>query len=158
VDVLRKVRGGDGPIDVKGFSPNGIATDAPGTRYGKAIPDARIDGLDKPLSAYRRELDEVLQKLPEIEKKIKDLAEDNQKITYQLTGKDANKKDIGIFELINQEFQNQQLARTERNRIQPYWASVVEEARRYGNRRDSLEATLSGLKETVNAKAQKQKN
>jgi hypothetical protein len=159
VAELRKVRTGDGQIEVKGFSADGIPTDAPGKRFGKAIPDARIDGLDKPLSAYRRELDDELKKLDPIEKQIAEWAEKNQEITYQLTGKDAQGKKVchGIFELINIEFQNQQLARMERDGTHPRWATVVEEARRYGARRDSLEATLSGLQQTLKAKETKQK-
>jgi hypothetical protein len=109
VDELKKLRVGDGAVDVKAIPADGIPT-------GK-------------------------------------LAEENEKISYQLTGKkDGKKKNHGIYDLVEEEFQTQQLHKSERDYLQPQWAATVEEARRFSLRHDSLTATLAGLEKVLKAR------
>ncbi len=55
------------------------------------------------------------------------------------------------------EFKTQQRLMEEYAYLQPQWASMVEEARRDGARRDSLEGTLGGLAKTLKAREAKRR-
>jgi hypothetical protein len=156
VDELKKLRVGDGAVDVKAIPADGIPTDKPGKPYGKPVPELEIKELTKSLSAYTAELRELLKKdgpVAKLEEAIGKLAEENEKISYQLTGKkDGKKKNHGIYDLVEEEFQTQQLHKSERDYLQPQWAATVEEARRFSLRHDSLTATLAGLEKVLNAR------
>jgi hypothetical protein len=147
VAELKKLREGDEPIEVKAIAANGIPTDTPGKRIGKPIPEVKVEGLDRSLAAYRALLATEQKKLDPVESEIRKYAEADQKITYNLTGKgdDGKKQMHGLYELVDQEFKNQQLLIQERDYLQPQWATAVESARRFGERRTSLEATLRTL-------------
>jgi len=174
VAQLKMLREGQGPIDVKAIAPDGVPTDTPGKPYGKPEPTIKVDGIDKSLTTYAAELKNQLDKLeapdpsiaPEkqkntVVKAIRDLAENDQKITQTLTGRDKDdKKTKGVFglrELIDQEFQTQQRLKDERDYLQPQWATTVEEARRFAQRRAGLEATLAGLEKALKDRQVKQK-
>jgi hypothetical protein len=153
---LKKLREGDGPIDVKAIPAEGIPSDKPGKPYGKPVPEQAVEGLSKSLTAYTAELKELLKKdgpVAKIEEAIGKLAEENETISYQLTGKkDGKKKNHGIYDLVEEEFQMQQLHKSERDYLQPQWAATVEEARRFSLRYDSLQATLDGLEKVLKAR------
>jgi hypothetical protein len=156
VDELNKLRKGDAPIEVKAIPADGIPSDKPGKPYGKPVPEIKIDGLVKSQAAYTAELKELLKKdgpVAKLEEALGKLAEDNEIISYQLTGKkDGKKKNHGIYDLIEEEFQMQQLHISERNYLQPQWAATVEEARRFSLRHDSLKTTLDGLEKVLKAR------
>lgn len=154
VAELNKLRKGDNPIEVKAITADGIPTDTPGKAIGKPIPDIKIDGLEKSLEKYGAEFMTEMGKLKDLEEAIGKLADDDQKISYQLTGKDKDGKKIthGLFQLVDQEFQTQQRLKEEREYLLPFHATTVEEARRFAMRRTSLEATLAGLEKALKAR------
>jgi hypothetical protein len=153
VAELRKLREGDDPIEVKAIPADGIPTDTPGKAIGKPIPDVKVDGLEKSLAKYEAERKSEMAKLEKLEKGIEELAKADEKISYELTGKEPGKKDThGLYQLIDQEFQTQQRLKEEREYLQPFHATTVEEARRFGMRRTSLEATLAGLEKALKAR------
>jgi hypothetical protein len=156
VAELKKLREGDGAIEVKAIPADGIPSDKPGKPYGKPVPETKVDGLTKSLTAYTAELRELLKKdgpVAQLEQELGELAEKNEAISYQLTGKkDAKKQSHGIYDLVEEEFQMQQLHKSERDYLQPQWAATVEEARRFSLRHDSLEATLDGLTKVLKAR------
>jgi hypothetical protein len=151
---LKSLRSGNGNIEVKAMPPEGMPTDTPGKATGKAVPSVKLDGLNRSIVAYTEELKNDMAKLDPLQKKVRDLAEANSKVSYQLTGKDDAGKRVthGIIELVDQEYAMQQRLLQEREQLQPYWASTIEEARRYGARRSSLEGTLTGLKDALKAR------
>jgi hypothetical protein len=157
VAELNKLRTGDNPIEVKAITADGIPTDTPGKAIGKPIPEIKIDGLDKSLEKYAAELKTEMAKLDALEAAIGKLADADQEISYELTGKDKDgkKKTHGLFQLIDQEFQTQQRNKEEREYLQPFHATTVEEARRFAMRRTSLEATLAGLEKALKARQPK---
>jgi hypothetical protein len=154
VAELRKLREGDDPIEVKAIPADGIPTDTPGKAIGKPIPDIKVDGLEKSLAKYEAERKSEMAKLDNLEKAIGELAEKDQAISAELTGKDKDgkQKSHGLYQLIDQEFQTQQRLKEEREYLQPFHATTVEEARRFGMRRTSLEATLAGLEKALKAR------
>jgi uncharacterized coiled-coil protein SlyX len=157
VAELNKLRSDDGPVDVKTIKADGIPTDTPGKPFGKPIPEEKVDGLNKSLAGYKKELDEEMAKLKGLQDKITDWAKQDAEITLTLTGKDeTGKKDRhGLYELVAQEFAMQQQHKKEREYLLPLWATEVEKARRFGARRGDLEATLAGLERALKEQQKK---
>ena len=158
VKTLQELREGPGDIEVKALAPDGIPTDTPGKRYGKPVPDVKVQGLDKSLATYRQLIQTEQAKFKDIDEAIRDVAKKDAEVSYQLTGKnEAGKRDSpGIIELIDLEFQSQQLALKEREYVQPQWANIVEQARTFSARRQSLEKTLAPLEKELKARQAKQ--
>jgi hypothetical protein len=157
VAELKRLRSASEPIEVKGFPIGPAPTDAPGKAYGKAVPSVKVEGLERSIAASQEELKQELAKLDPLQEQLRELAKKNSDVTYQVTGRDEKgvKRTHGIFELVNQEFDTQQRLKAEREFIQPYTASVVEEARRYGIRRQGLEDTLNGLDQAIKERQKK---
>jgi hypothetical protein len=163
VAELKRLRSDEGDIEVKRLPPDGVQTDTPGKVIGKPIPSVKVPDLNKSLKQYGEILRTEQAKIKPIEDAISDpkvgLAKKNTDISFHLTGKNAEGKQTahGLFDLVNIEFNMQQLLLDEYKRVQPYWATASEEARRYSARRVSLEATLSGLEQALKAKEAKRR-
>jgi len=159
VAQLRKLEKDPGDIDVKRLPPEGIPTDTPGKAIGKPVPSVKIADLNKSLATYTAMLKAEQDKIGPIEEAVGDLAKKNSDISYQLTGKDDKGAKVthGLFELVDLEFNAQQRLLQEYEYVQPQWASMVEEARRYSGRRSSLEDTLGGLDKALKAREAKRK-
>jgi hypothetical protein len=149
--LLKSLRSGTGDIDVKALPAEGLATDTPNKAVGKLVPSVKLDGLNRSIAVYQQELKNEQDKLDPIQEKLRALADANSKLSYQLSGKDENGKRLthGVFDLINAEYAMQQKLLQEREQVQPRWASTIEEARRFGSRRSSLEYTLGGLQQAL---------
>jgi hypothetical protein len=158
VDMLEKLRKGEGDIDVIALA-DVTGTDTPGKPIGKPVPSVKMEGLNKSLATYAAMLKAEQAKLDPIEEDVREWAKKNTEISYQLTGKDATGKRVapGLFELIDHEFQTQQQHLAERNYWEPHWASAKDEARRYAARRASLEGTLDGLNAALKARKAREK-
>lgn len=159
VAELRKLEKEPGNIEVKRLPPDGLQTDMPGKAIGKPIPSLKVAELDKSWDSYTAMLKMEQDKIAPIEKAVHDLAKKDSDISYELTGKNAEGKQVahGLFDLVDLEFSAQQRLMEEYAYTQPQWASMVEEARRYSNRRVSLEGTLNGLEKALKEKRAKQK-
>jgi hypothetical protein len=159
VAQLRNLESGVGDIEVKRLPPEGIPTDMPGKVIGKPIPSVKMPELNKSLATYLNLLRAEQEKLKPLDDAVRELAKKNSDISYQLTGKNdkGDKVTHGLFELVDLEYNTQQRLLAEYNYVQPQWASVVEDARRYGARRTSLEGTLGGLEKALKGNQGKQK-
>jgi hypothetical protein len=164
VAELKKLREDPGIIEVKALPAEGIPTDTPGKAIGKPIPSVKIAELDRSLKTYNEILKMEQDKIKPIEDAIYNptdggITKKNSDLSFVLTGKDdtGKKKQHGLFDLIDLEFNTRQRLLEEFAYVQPEWASVVEEARRFSARRVSLEATLSGLEKALKEKQAKQK-
>jgi hypothetical protein len=151
VAQLRNLESGVGDIEVKRLPPEGIPTDTPGKAIGKPIPTVKMPELKRSMLGYDAMLKDELAKLKPLDDQVRELAKKNSDITYQLTGKNDKGEKVthGLYELVDLEYKTQQRLLAEYNYVQPQWASIVEDARRYGTRRTSLEGTLSGLEKAL---------
>ena len=150
VAELKRLSDAPGDIEVLAIPADGVPTDTPGLPYGKPIPSIKVDGVTKSLEVLRTELKAEIAKLKPLEEDLRKWAEKDAHVSFLLTGKDADgKKQHGMYELVDEEFKQQQRLRGEREYLQPFWAAAKEESRRFANRREGLEATLLGLEKTL---------
>jgi hypothetical protein len=116
----------------------------------------KVEGLDKSLVAYRADLETVKEKNVEKEKEYEKVVEKSAEVTYQLTGKDDTGKktsgNIGLYDLLDAEYQFLTEARKERDELKPIWAETLNEADNYSRRREVLERSLDRLKKAAAAR------
>jgi hypothetical protein len=123
---------------------------------GKPVFDNKIEGLEKPLVAYRADLEKLKEDVTKVQKQIEAVLDETGKITFNLTGMDDTGKKtsgaIGLYDLVDAEYRFMTQARHEFEEIKPIWAQTLEEARLYTLRRAVLEQTLERLKKAAAAR------
>jgi hypothetical protein len=151
VDELERLRTAQGDIEVKGIRPEGVPTDTPGKPIGKPLLEVKVDGVSKSYTTYLQDLKTEQAQLDKVQDEIRQWVEKDKQLSLELTGKDETGKKLmhGLYELLDQEYQTQQRLKEEREYLQPQWATAIEDARRFGVRRSSLEATLAGLEKAL---------
>jgi hypothetical protein len=145
VAELKRLRTAPEPIEVKAIKAGVLPLDTPGKEIGKPVLDAKVEGIDQSYQTYVGNLKMLEAQIDKVETEKREVIEESKKVTFQLTGKDdAGKRvRIGLYELIDKEYQIQQGLRQEKEYLQPQWAQALEEARLFRLRRQSLETTLS---------------
>jgi hypothetical protein len=139
-----------GAFEAKEFKGPGLPLDN-NKATGKPILETKIEGLEKPLLEYRSDLDKVKGEVVKVEKDIEAVLEKTKEITYTLTGMDdtGKKVTIGLYDLVDAEYESLTRARAEYEDLKPIWAQTLEEARLYSTRRVGLETILDSLKKTA---------
>jgi hypothetical protein len=144
-DTLADLRSSSRPLDVKEIKYNKGALVLDGRALGRPVLQDSI-GLVKSYEAYGRDLVAVQKEIDQAQKDIKDLVAEEQKLTYQVSGKDNAGKDVGILALLEKEHQLQVRLKFEKDYLLPRWVGALDEVDLFLERRQRLDATLEKLK------------
>jgi hypothetical protein len=159
---LRRLREATDDIEVRRLLKPGVEFEIKENDLSKPAIDANVlAAVNKSYKSYQQELwnlmghvDDkgtvlIVGDIDKIEKKIRELADETKKITFELTGIDeANNKSVqpGLYQLTDREFKYQGKIKKEIELIKPEWSKSIEQARLFQFRRADLEATLKKLK------------
>lgn len=152
VAALEEIRFSDAPIALKKitYKDGSAVLDVPKT--GKPIMKDPIPDVTMSTKAYLKERDAIYDKIKALTPQIKDLVAQADDITIQLFGtKDdkGNSVDIGLYEVLDKENENQDKIREEKDYITPRY---VDAQRRADAFRDRYGGMLKSLMSLVNFK------
>ncbi len=140
------------PIEVKEVKlANGLPVlDTPGKKIGAPVLEAPVPAIAKSQDAYMADLKRLHKEIEVVAQQIAGWIEKENDVTLKLDGvQDDKGRKIrpGLFDLIENEAQQQRQIKFERN----YWQAIVlrtmEEAESFLDRRQRLESTLQRIKE-----------
>lgn len=148
---------GDAPLTVKEVKFLDGALDLEVPRSGKPKWGANVEGIDKSLVQYHKDLEALQQKIAKVVKENRDLTDKAKLITLRLNGMDekGNKVQVGLYDLLEHEAQMQARIRFEKDYIQPQWADSLERAQEFLERRDRLEQTYERLQKDLKSRGKK---
>jgi hypothetical protein len=144
---LARLRSATDPIEVKQISKKGgpVVLDTPGKPIGKPVLEDKVEGVTKSYDAYLADLKNINEQIKKEIVQIRDWTAKAEKITFQLGGKDKNT--VGIYDLVEAEKKAQDQARSEKDYLQPIWASARNQAEVLSELREHLEEQLKRLRQ-----------
>lgn len=150
-EQLASLRSASKPIEVRelAFKDGQLALEksASGKASGRPEFGNKVPGIEKSYAGYLADLKEVDAKIADMVKQVRKSTEATKAVTFRLNGKDDAGKEVqaGLYTLLENEKNAQDLLRAEKDYLQPIWARTLEEAELLTERRARLQRTLDRI-------------
>ncbi len=113
-----------------------------------------VAGISKSYQKYAADLKGLQEKIDVTIKEIKDQIDKEEKLTFNLNGKDKTGKVVkdGLYALLERESKAQNMTKFEKEYLMPRWVGALEEVELFQVRRQRLDATIDKLKKARGVK------